>query len=179
MLSIANILSIIRALLVIPVIYFLNRGYFIDYLIAFFLIVAAVLTDYFDGYFARRFKQISITGKVLDPLADKIFIGVIAIFLVIKKNFPVWYVSLIIGRDLIICIFNSIFIRKRGRVIQSNIIGKITINILVSSAGVYIIDWDFMKLPLVYLGTFFIILSLISYGRLFLRLQKDTVKPKV
>lgn len=177
--SIANILSIVRIFLVIPVIYFLNRGCFIDYLIAFCLIVAAVLTDYFDGYFARKFNQISITGKVLDPLADKIFIGVIAIFLVIKKNFPIWYVSLIIGRDLIICIFNSIFIKKRGRVIQSNIIGKITINVLVSSAGVYIIDWDFMKQPLVYLGTFFIILSLISYGRLFLRLQKDTVKPKV
>ena len=177
--SIANILSIFRILLVIPVVYFLNRGYFIDYVIALCLIITAVLTDYFDGYFARRFNQISITGKVLDPLADKIFIGVIAVFLVIKRNFPVWYVSLIIGRDLIICIFGSLIIKKRGRVIQSNIIGKITINILVSSAGIYIIDWDFMKLPLVYLGTFFVILSLISYGRLFLRLQKNTIKPKI
>jgi len=177
--SIANILSIFRILLVIPVVYFLNRGYFIDYVIALCLIITAVLTDYFDGYFARKFNQISITGKILDPLADKIFIGIIAIFLVIKRNFPVWYTSLIIGRDLIICIFGSLIIKKRGPVIKSNIIGKITNNVLVSSAGIYIIDWDFMKLPLVYLGTFFVILSLISYGRLFLRLQKNTIKPKI
>jgi len=174
--SIANILSIVRIFMVIPVVYFLNRGYFVDYLIAFCLIIVALLTDYFDGYFARRFNQISIAGKILDPLADKIFIGIIAVFLVIKRNFPIWYTFLIIGRDLIICIFGSIIIKKRGLVVKSNIIGKITNNVVVSSAGVYIIDWDFMRLPLVYLGTFFIILSLISYGRLFLTLKKNTVK---
>jgi CDP-diacylglycerol--glycerol-3-phosphate 3-phosphatidyltransferase len=175
MVSIANILSIIRIILVIPVVYFLNRDLPNDYLIVVGLILCAVLTDYFDGYFARKFNQISITGKILDPVADKIFVGAVVIFLVLKRDFPLWYTFLIISKDIIICIFGSLIIKKRKLVLQSNIFGKITNNAIVSSTAVYIIDWDFMKLPLVYLGTFFIVLTLISYGNIFLKVQKGIV----
>ncbi len=169
MLNIPNILSVIRILFIIPVIFFLNRE---DYLIAFYLIAAAGLTDYFDGYFARKLGQTSQTGKILDPLADKLLIGAITIFLVIKLNFPVWFAILIIGRDLIIIVLGSFIIKKKKIVMQSDIIGKVTFGILIAAVSVYIIDLDYLKLPFVYLGTFFIIYSLISYGKCLLKFQK-------
>ncbi|MFC1563122.1 CDP-alcohol phosphatidyltransferase family protein [candidate division KSB1 bacterium] len=172
MFSIPNSLSIIRIFLIIPVIFFLNRE---DYLVVFFLIVAAGLSDFFDGYFARKLKKNSNTGKILDPLADKLFIGVIVIFLVIKLNFPVWFTALIIGRDLIIGIFGIFIIREKKMVMQSNIIGKVTFGILITTVAVYIIDLAFLKVPLIYLGVFFIIFSLISYGISLLKFQRSNI----
>ncbi len=171
MFTIPNIFSIIRILLIIPVIYFLNSR---EYLIAFYLIIAAGLTDFFDGYFARKLNQITGAGKILDPLADKLFIDIVAIFLAIKMNFPIWFTALIIGRDLLILIAGYIVIKKKKFIAQSNMIGKVTFTVIVSSAAAYIIDLDFLKLPLIYLGTFFIILSMISYGRkIYLNFKKN------
>lgn len=175
MVSVANILSIMRIVLVIPAVYFLNRDLPNDYLIVFGLILCAVLTDYFDGYFARKFNQISVIGKILDPVADKIFVGAVAIFLVLKRDFPLWYMLLIVCKDILICIFGTLIIRKRKIVLQSNIFGKITNNVIVASSAMYIIDWDFMKLPLVYLGTFFIVFSLISYSNIYLKVQRGII----
>lgn len=170
MFNIPNILSVIRIIFIIPIIFFLDRE---NYLITFFLVVAAVLTDFLDGYFARKLKQISNTGKILDPLADKLLIGVIAVFLVIKVNFPIWYAVLIIGRDFIIFIFSFFIIMQKKSISQSNFIGKVTFSVLIASVLVYIIDLDFLKLPLVYLGTFFIIFSTISYGKYYLEFQRS------
>ena len=172
MLSISNLLSIFRIFLIIPIAILLNRGNGEEYTLVFFLILIAALADYLDGYFARKFKQVSELGKVLDPLADKLLICVMAILLVIRRDFPLWYASLIIGRDLIIGFLGSYIIRKRKFTAQSNIMGKITANVILSSAAVYVIDWDFMKLPIVYIGAFLILLSLISYGSLFIKLLK-------
>ena len=157
MLSISNILSIFRILLIIPIGILLDRGDGIEYNIVFILILIAVLADYFDGYFARKFKQVTELGKVLDPLADKLLVCVIVIFLVMRRDFPLWYALLVICRDLVIGFMSSYIIKKRNYITESNIIGKITANVILASATVYVIGWDFMKIPMIYIGTFFII----------------------
>lgn len=59
----------------------------------------AVLTDYLDGYFARRRNERTALGAVLDPLADKLLISAALVSLVELDTAPAWIVALIIGRE--------------------------------------------------------------------------------
>ena len=166
MVSIPNILSIIRILLLFPVIYFLSKD---NNIAAFCLIITAMLTDFFDGYWARRFKQISVTGKLLDPFADKIFIAVLALMLVIDRDLPLWFLFLLIIKDLLIFLFGFYVLRKRGILTESNIIGKISINVFLSVLIVFVMEWDILKVPLLVLGTVFALFSVLSYAVNFIR----------
>jgi CDP-diacylglycerol---glycerol-3-phosphate 3-phosphatidyltransferase len=59
----------------------------------------ASLTDWFDGYFARRRKQVTMLGQVIDPLADKLLTSAALISLVQMEVASAWMVALIIGRE--------------------------------------------------------------------------------
>jgi len=66
-------------------------------------IVACFFTgvlDYFDGYFARKWKQHTVLGSFLDPLADKVFVGALFGTLTAKGLFPLPLAALVIGRDV-------------------------------------------------------------------------------
>jgi CDP-diacylglycerol--glycerol-3-phosphate 3-phosphatidyltransferase len=74
---------------------------------------AVGLTDFFDGLVARRLGQVTKLGALLDPLADKILIGAIAVCLLITKVFPIWFVAVILGRDLLITAGSVPLLRKK------------------------------------------------------------------
>ena len=97
--NIPNTLTISRLLLVFPLIIFLeiNKPFPI-----FILIIIGGLTDYFDGYFARRLNLKTRLGAILDPLSDKIFLLIILLSLCKNNLIPFWSVSLITFRELII-----------------------------------------------------------------------------
>ncbi len=63
------------------------------------LFLAAALTDLLDGYFARRRKQVTTLGRLLDPIADKLLISSALISLVQLRIAPAWMVVIIIGRE--------------------------------------------------------------------------------
>ena len=63
------------------------------------LFLAAALTDLFDGYLARKRKQVTTLGRLLDPIADKLLISSALIALVQLKIVPAWMVVIIIGRE--------------------------------------------------------------------------------
>ena len=65
-----NSLTLIRLLIVFPIIYFLETNKFAFILP---LLILGGLTDYFDGYFAKRYNLMTSFGAVIDPVADKIF----------------------------------------------------------------------------------------------------------
>ena len=69
------------------------------YILALAIFVAASLTDYFDGKIARRRKQVSKLGKLLDPIADKLLISAALISLVENHLAPAWAVVIIVGRE--------------------------------------------------------------------------------
>ncbi len=71
-----NILSLARILIIPVLVYLLTFPDRRSSLLAAALFLLASLTDYFDGYLARRNKSISDIGKILDPLADKLMVGV-------------------------------------------------------------------------------------------------------
>tara|TARA_Y100001968_G_scaffold297647_1_gene306912 strand:- start:130 stop:702 length:573 start_codon:yes stop_codon:yes gene_type:complete len=101
---IINGLTISRILIGFPIIISLkngNNGVFI------FLILIAGLTDFFDGYFARKYDHQSIFGAKLDPLADKILLIGPMIWLVHENLVPLWAIWLIISRELLITSWRS------------------------------------------------------------------------
>jgi CDP-diacylglycerol--glycerol-3-phosphate 3-phosphatidyltransferase len=87
----------------------------------------AVATDALDGYFARKLNQITELGKILDPIADKVAIGVIASILTVQGRFPIWLFSAIIVRDLLILTGGIYLKNKYHLVLQSNWMGKWTV----------------------------------------------------
>lgn len=102
-LNFANLLTIFRILLIAPFLYFINQGRFGTALLLFFI---ASLTDFFDGFVARKFNQQSKLGQTLDPLADKILTTASFIVMALPHpNFPsipVWLAVAVIGRDMVI-----------------------------------------------------------------------------
>ena len=94
-----NLVTVLRMLLVIPALVCLWKE---AWLWALLLIGLAGLSDAVDGALARRFNWTTAFGAVLDPIADKLVLGVAFIVLAIQDHFPLWLVAVIVGRDLVI-----------------------------------------------------------------------------
>tara|TARA_B100000965_G_scaffold325356_1_gene287604 strand:+ start:6814 stop:7386 length:573 start_codon:yes stop_codon:yes gene_type:complete len=102
--GIINGLTISRILLGLPIIFTLKSG---NNGISILLIVIGGLTDFFDGYFARKYNHQSALGAKLDPLADKILIIGPMIWLAIEDLVPLWAIWLLISRELLITSWRS------------------------------------------------------------------------
>lgn len=96
-------------------------------LIVIFLMGLSGLTDYIDGFLARKMNLRSNLGRMLDPLVDKINIGVIFIFLSIYRTLPFWFVLMVIARDVIILTASLHLISKTRQIGESNLLGKYTL----------------------------------------------------
>jgi cardiolipin synthase (CMP-forming) len=99
----ANLLTMARILLIVPFLYYINEGKFGTALLLFFI---ASVTDFFDGYVARKFHLQSKLGQTLDPLADKILTTASFVVMALPHpNFPsipLWLAIAVIGRDVVI-----------------------------------------------------------------------------
>jgi CDP-diacylglycerol--glycerol-3-phosphate 3-phosphatidyltransferase len=84
----------------------------------------AALTDVLDGYLARRRKQITIIGELMDPAADKLLIAAALVSLIQMDVAPAWIVWIILGREFLVTVLRSIAYAK-GIVIAASPIGKI------------------------------------------------------
>ncbi len=87
------------------------------------LFLAAALTDLFDGYLARRRKQVTTLGRLLDPIADKLLISSALISLVQLRIAPAWMVVIIIGREFAVSGLRSIA-ASEGFSIDVSTLGK-------------------------------------------------------
>jgi CDP-diacylglycerol--glycerol-3-phosphate 3-phosphatidyltransferase len=87
------------------------------------LFLAAALTDLLDGYVARRRKQVTNLGRLLDPIADKLLISSALISLVQLKIAPAWMVVIIIGREFAVSGLRSIAAHE-GFSIDVSTLGK-------------------------------------------------------
>jgi len=105
-----------------------NSGY--HYLIASLIIIVIWLTDLLDGYIARKRNEVSELGKIIDPLADKITVITITLILLIQGIMPLWFFAVIMIRDILILSGGLYIKNKRGVVLQSNRIGKITVFVI-------------------------------------------------
>ena len=111
----------------------------------------ASLTDWLDGYLARRRKQVTAFGQVIDPLADKLLISAALISLVQMNLAPAWMVAVIIGREFAVTGLRSLAY-SRGVMMPASPLGKIKMAAQVVAILALIIGDD--HLPGVYaLGT--------------------------
>ncbi len=94
-----NVLTIFRMIVVGPIVYTLLTG---QHVAAFYLAMAAGVSDLLDGYLARRFGWMTHWGGVLDPLADKFLLVSTTLTLAWLGHLPWWLVGLIVARDIVI-----------------------------------------------------------------------------
>jgi CDP-diacylglycerol--glycerol-3-phosphate 3-phosphatidyltransferase len=121
--NVPNLLSFSRILatIIIFVLVLINTPW--AYLIATILFILASLTDFLDGYLARRYKLVSPLGVFLDLTADKVFVATILIALVQVALVPAWIVAIIVAREFLVTGLRSMASAK-GKVIPAGKWGK-------------------------------------------------------
>ena len=123
--NLPNILSISRILLLVPIIFFFEIGWF---LFSTFVFIIAAITDFLDGYFARKNNQTSDIGALLDLLADKLFVSILLIWITFNFNNISILISsiLIVSREISISYLRLYYLSKSGEIkeIKSDKIGK-------------------------------------------------------
>ncbi len=100
--NLPNILTLFRIALIPVVALFIFFGDPLSCLIAVGLFAIASITDWLDGYIARRQNLVSMTGKFLDPLADKLLVMTALVMLIPLGRLPAWIVIIIVAREITI-----------------------------------------------------------------------------
>ena len=134
--------------------------------IALALFVGACITDFFDGYLARKYNQITTFGKFMDPLADKLLVCSAMICMIDLKRLTAWFVIIIIAREFIISGFRLIA-AENGIVIAANYWGKfktasqmiMIILLILHFDGIFVI----LEQIFIWLSLALTIISLITY----------------
>ena len=177
--TIPNILSFLR-LASVPVFVVLFVGGRTDAAVVVYAVGA--WSDFFDGWIARRFDQVTDLGKLLDPLADRVFIAALVIALVASDILPLWVALAIIGRDLLILGLYPLVHRGAVKKIRVNFVGKCATAALLSGLTSLAIvetslDWGrWFELPgriLVGVGAVLYWVSGAMYAREALALKDD------
>jgi len=109
-------------------------------LVAAGIFALASVTDWLDGYLARRRRQVTWLGQMLDPIADKLLTSAAFISLVQLGLAPAWMVALIIGREFAITALRSLAYNK-GITIPASPLGKIKMASQVTSILLLILAW--------------------------------------
>jgi cardiolipin synthase (CMP-forming) len=123
-LNLPNFLTIMRIVMIPFFLYYLLSPLPWDRFLALALFAIASVTDFFDGYLARKWKQESPLGRFLDPLADKaLVVATLIIFILLDQAIPLWMVIVIILRDMLVTLMRYLAIRK-GKEIRTTRLGK-------------------------------------------------------
>ncbi len=134
-----NGLSIFRGVLglIIPFLLFGGSGMRFA---AFVLFIVGAITDYYDGYLARKHHGVSDTGKILDPSMDKILIlGPLAAFAYLKL-FSVWWIVPVFFREIIVTFCRIGWLRE-GKAAGAEQLGKLKLGVQVALTGVAMVHW--------------------------------------
>ena len=176
MYNVPNALALIRLLLA-PVMFFLlvnrdsellaNIHYtWLDYFAAFIFVVASA-TDFFDGYIARTFNQITILGKILDPLADKMLTLAGFLGLMLLDRASGWAIFLILTRELFITGLRVSAVTQ-GLDIAASWMGKVKTVVQMIAIGFLLMQWPGATL-LLWLAVVLTLYSGYEYVRDFFR----------
>ena len=149
-------------------------------LLALGIFLVAAATDLLDGYLARRWRQVTTVGTLLDPIADKLLISAALIALVQVKVVPAWMVILIVGREFAISGLRGIAAAE-GYTIRASELGKtkmvsqvIAITLLLLSMRLPFLRWWAMLW--MWCVLVFTLLSAAMYFRKFWRKVDERVK---
>ncbi len=162
--TIANVITVFRIMLVPVFLVFLLTKMPNSEVIAFIIFCLAAISDGVDGFIARKFNQISEVGKFLDPLADKLLIAGALIALSSMDRIETWVAAVIILREIFITAFRFYFLWNKTAFSTSSFAKKKTF-FQILAIGLLII---YPKLPEP--DVFFVIGNILLYVSLFLAL---------
>lgn len=103
------------------------------------IFLAAVFTDWLDGFLARSRGQVTTVGQLLDPIADKLLIAAALISLVQVGRVPAWVVVLVVGRDIAVTGLRGIAASQR-LVIPASRLGRYTMTTEVMAVTLLMLD---------------------------------------
>jgi CDP-diacylglycerol--glycerol-3-phosphate 3-phosphatidyltransferase len=179
-----NLLTIGRVAIIPLVIVLLDRGTPSDCIWAALVYSAAAITDLIDGYLARRWNIVTVLGKFLDPLADKLLVMATLVWMVPMGRIPAWAVVLLLAREISITALRGIA-SSEGVIISAGGGGKAKtalqmVGILfliigypyylsLGSISLGLVDLITVGRALVYLSLVFSVVSAFQYVALFAR----------
>src|SRR5262249_34472582 len=128
-----NQVTTVRLALSIVLFVFLHLHW---YWVGFWLFLIAAGTDWLDGFWARRYGQITILGRMLDPFVDKVIICGTYIFLAADPNsgLQAWMAVLVLGRELLVTALRS-FLEQQGADFSAAISGKLKFILQCTAVG--------------------------------------------
>ena len=149
-------------------------------LLALAIFLAASATDLLDGYLARRWKQVTTVGTLLDPIADKLLISAALIALVQVRVVPAWIVILIVGREFAVTGLRSIA-ATAGYTIQASELGKTKMLAQVIAVSMFLLGmhWPYLApvaMAWMWVVVGFSVVSAVAYFRKFWRKVDDRIK---
>lgn len=161
--TLPNLLSLFRILIIPLLVYLLTYPDRRSSLWAAVLFLVASITDYFDGYFARRNKSVSDLGKILDPLADKLMVASALIMLTAmdrpnEPNIPAWLVVVILARESAVTVIRGIALSE-GIVMQAESLGKYKFILQAYAIVGLLVHYQYWGLDFFVAGMYFLGLS--------------------
>lgn len=175
--NIPNALTLGR-ILIIPVFIVLLTVWqsSLSHVLAAIIFALASITDYLDGYLARKWKIVSNFGKFADPMADKILVMTAFIMLVELKMAPAWVVAIIICRELAVTGLRLLLVENGGTVLAAAMPGKIKTFSQMFAIIFLLLHWNLSGQVLLYIALFFTLYSGYDYFKGVAYLFRDTFK---
>jgi cardiolipin synthase len=177
LLTLPNALSLARMAALPPVLYLLRRGDPQSDRWALAILLVAGASDLLDGWLARRRGAVSASGKVVDPLADKVLIGGLVIYLALAREFPMWLLVAIVARDVALMAGAWLFFRRDKLVFAADWTGKWTTFFLGLLILAHILEWRGAYLPLTVLATAALAATYVSYGSRAWKYRRELIHP--
>jgi CDP-diacylglycerol--glycerol-3-phosphate 3-phosphatidyltransferase len=161
--TLPNFLSLFRILIIPVLVYLLTFTDPESALFAAGLFIFAALTDFFDGYLARRTQSVSDLGKILDPLADKLMVASALIMLAAldrpnQPSVPAWLVVVILARESAVTVIRGIALTE-GIVMQAESLGKIKFILQVFAVVGLMVHYRYWNVDFFAAGMYFLALS--------------------
>lgn len=132
----------------------------VTFFLAALIFSAAAITDYFDGYLARKYGQVSGFGKAMDPLADKMLIAAAFIMLTAQDLIPGWVVCLIIARELGVTGLRTVLVAE-GMDVSASIWGKLKTVFQIAALIFLLLHYSYFGLNCHRVGIWLLVIAVI------------------
>jgi len=189
--NLPNMLTLGRILLIPVFVYFIGDGDPRSSLAAGSIFTLAALTDVVDGFLARRWNMITVVGKLLDPLADKLIVAAAMVMLVWLGRISAWIVIVLLSREFIVTGLRQVA-ASEGLVIAAGqegkwktalqLVGIVALCVHYTHPVFLLVDWyevnfNAVGAILVYASTAFSVWSAANYFRAFLQMLSERGAP--
>lgn len=177
--NVPNMLCGVRLLLIpLFIVTFINAESVNDYYIASLIVIISGLTDFLDGFIARKFNQITELGKALDPIADKLTQAAIVICLMYKIKWMFILVIVFVIKELFMTICCLVLLKRNKKLDGARWYGKISTTVFYITMVILIafpsLNYMAVNILMIITGAF-LIFSLIKYSQIFIGMLKEKI----